>query len=110
MRLDCHRVSLHGAGCNIKQAELICARAGIMIECVRNNPFDPVANIAGTNDLSCSGLARSLKFCGMLVSNPLSSPHSLPYLGLDTYVEQLTFTGHHELARYAMQFHPSRQA
>ncbi|WEN14269.1 hypothetical protein PY254_13615 [Rhodanobacter sp. AS-Z3] len=111
MRLDCHSVSLHAVGCNIKRAELACERAGITIERVRNNPFDPVANLAGANDLSCSGLARSLKFRGLLLGDdPLASPHTLPYLGLDTYVEQLTFTGHHELARYATQFHPSETA
>ncbi|EIL91985.1 hypothetical protein [Rhodanobacter spathiphylli] len=32
------------------------------------------------------------------------------HLGLGTYVEQLRFTGHHELARYAQQFHPSEMA
>lgn len=111
MRLDCHSVCLHGAGCNIKQAELICARAGITIERVRNNPFDLVPNLAGSNDLSLSGLARSLKFRGLVLGDdPLASPHTLPYLGLDTYVEQLTFTGNHELARYARQFHPAEMA
>lgn len=111
MRLDCHSVSLHSAGCNIKRAELTCARAGITIEYVRNNPFDLVPNLAGPNDLSLGGLVRSLKFRGLVLGDdPLASPHSLPYLGLDTYVEQLAFTGHHELARYARQFHPSETA
>lgn len=111
MRLDCHSVCLHGAGCNIKLATLTCTRAGITIERVRNNPFDPVPNIFGPNDLSLSGLARSLKFRGLVPGDdPLASPHTLPYLGLDTYVEQLAFTGHHELARYARQFHPSEMA
>ncbi|WP_426690486.1 hypothetical protein [Rhodanobacter ginsengiterrae] len=111
MRLDCHSVCLHSAGCNIKRAELTCTRAGITIEHVRNNPFDLVPNLAGPNDLSLGGLARSLKFRGLVLGDdPLASPHSLPYLGLDTYVEQLAFTGHHELARYAQQFHPSEMA
>lgn len=111
LRLDCHSVSLHGAGCNIRQAEITCTRAGITIERVRNNPFDLVANLAGANDLSFSGLARSLKFRGLVLGDdPLASPHSLPYLGLDTYVEQLTFTGHNELAQYARRFHPDEQA
>lgn len=110
-RLDCHSVCLHGVGCNIKQATLTCARAGITIERVRNNPFDLVPNLCGPNDLSLSGLERSLKFRGLVFGDdPLASPHTLPYLGLDTYVEQLAFTGHHELARYARQFHPSETA
>jgi hypothetical protein len=111
MRLDCHSVSLHGAGCNIRQAELTCTRAGIVIEGVRNNPFDLVPNLAGPNDLSLGGLARSLKFRGLVLGDdPLASPHTLPYLGLDTYVEQLAFTGHHELARHARRFHPNEMA
>ncbi len=111
MRLDCHSVCLHGVGCNMKQAELTCARAGIMIERVRNNPFDLVPNIFGLNDFSLSGLARSLKFRGLVFGDdPLASPHTLPYLGLDTYVEQLAFSGQHERARYARRFHPSKMA
>ncbi len=111
MRLDFHSVCLHGVGCNIKRAELTCARAGIMIENVRNNPFDLVPNIFGLNDFNPSGLARSLKFRGLVFGgDPLASPHTLPYLGLDTYVEQLAFSGQHELARYARQFHPSKMA
>jgi hypothetical protein len=109
--LNLHSVSLHGAGCNIRQAELSCARAGIVVERVRNNPFDMVPNVFGSNDWSRSGLARSLKFYGLVRGDtPLASPHTLPYLGLDTYMEQLRFTGHHELARYARQFHPSEVA
>lgn len=108
MSLGCHSISLHAAGCNIKRAELTCERAGIRIERVLNNPFDLVANVAGANDLSCSGLARSLKFRGLVLGDdPLASPHTLPYQGLDTYVEQLRFTGHHDLANYALRFHPS---
>lgn len=72
-----------------------------------NNPFDLVPNLCGPNDCSRSGLARSLKFGGLVLGDDsLASPHTLPYLGLETYVEQLRFTGNHELARYAQQFHP----
>jgi hypothetical protein len=111
VRLDRHSVCLHGAGCNVRQAELTCTRAGITIERVRNNPFDMVPNIFGPNDWSLSGLERSWKFRGLVgKGGPLASPHTLPYLGLETYVEQLRFTGHHELARYAQQFHPSEMA
>jgi hypothetical protein len=111
IRLDRHSVCLHGAGCNIRRAELACTRAGITIERVRNNPFDAVPNIFGPNDWSLSGLKRSLKFFGLVSDGgPLASPHTLPYLGLETYVEQLRFTGHHELARYAQKFHPSEMA
>lgn len=106
--LDCHSVSLHGAGCNIMRAEHTCRRAGIAIDGVRNNPFDGVANLAGANDLSCSGLTRSIMFaCRVFGNDPLASPHTMPYLGLVTFSEQLRFTGRPLLARAAMKFHPS---
>lgn len=107
MRLDCHSVCLHGSGANVALARWACARAGIVVENVRNNPFDLVPNLCGPNDCSRSGLERSLKFSGLVLGDDsLASPHTLPYLGLETYVEQLRFTGNHELARYARQFHP----
>jgi hypothetical protein len=111
MRLDCHSVCLHSSGGDVELAKVVCTRAGIVVEQVRNNPFDPVPNLFGHVDRTCSGLARALKFQGLVRGNDsLASPHTLPYLGLDTYVEQLRFTGHHELARYARQFHPSEMA
>jgi hypothetical protein len=103
--LSCHSVSLHGAGCNIGNVRIACMRAGITIESVRNNPFDMVANGAGGNDLSRSGLARSLKFRNLVLGdNALASPHTLPYLGLETYIDQLEFSGNHEHAAYARKF------
>ncbi|HET8899922.1 MAG TPA: hypothetical protein VFN09_14225 [Rhodanobacteraceae bacterium] len=111
MRLDCHSVCLHSSGGDVELVKMVCTRAGIVVEHVRNNPFDPVPNLFGHVDRTCSGLARALKFQGLVRGNDsLASPHTLPYLGLDTYVEQLRFTGHHELARYARQFHPSEMA
>lgn len=92
-------------------AALFSTQSPVVIERLLNNPFDLVPNIAGGNDLGLRGLTRSLKFRGLVFGDdPLASPHTLPYLGLETYVEQLSFTGHHELAKRAMQFHPSEMA
>ena len=92
----CHEVSVHGSGANLVTLRHACQLAGIEVVAVRNNPFDPVANVAGCNGLLGSGLARSL-LCVDLVAgnNPLASPHTLPFLGLRTYYHQLKASGNH---------------
>jgi len=105
--LNCHSVSLHGIGSNLRDTELVCQRAGIAIHRVRNNPFDAVPNVAGCNALSTSGLFRSLCFVHNIKGgDALASPHTLPYLGLDVYIDQLRFTGHHLQARLASLYLP----
>jgi hypothetical protein len=106
-RLDCHRVSLHGMGSNLVDTELACQQVGIPVDRVRNNPFDPVPNVAGCNALTTSGLFRSLYFLPSVKrGDALASPHTLPYLGLETYIDQLRFTGHHWQARQACRYLP----
>lgn len=106
-RLDCHRVSLHGMGSNLVDTELACQKVGIKVDRVRNNPLDPVPNVAGCNALTTSGLLRALCFSRMVKGgDALASPHTLPYLGLETYIDQLHFTGHHRLARQACRYLP----
>ncbi|MCG6201792.1 hypothetical protein [Psychromonas antarctica] len=95
--LSCHTVSLHGIGCNEKDAIKVCQQAGIFINNIRNNDFDPVPNLAGANNLS-GGLARAMGFAGLL-TNTLASPHSLPFLGLEVYEKQLRMAGKEELAK-----------
>ncbi len=98
--LSCHRIALHGIGTNLGQLKQACTQAKIEIVAVRNNPYDIVPNVAGKNDLSCSGLLRSLRFFPrMLWGSELSSPHTLPYLGLETYKLQLELSGNHLAAR-----------
>lgn len=105
--LDCHRVSLHGMGSNLVDTELACQKVGIKVDRVRNNPLDPVPNVAGCNALTTSGLLRALCFSRMVKGgDALASPHTLPYLGLETYIDQLHFTGHHRLARQACRYLP----
>lgn len=103
--LNCHKISLHGAGCSISNAKMVCTQAGIEVLAVRNNPFDMVPNIAGGNDLSRSGLARSIKFRKLVLGDDsLASPHTLPYLGLETYHHQLLVTGNHDYARHVKRY------
>ncbi|EKE70565.1 hypothetical protein B3C1_13543 [Gallaecimonas xiamenensis 3-C-1] len=105
--LNCHKVSLHGVGCNMGDARLVCQQAMIQVVSSRNNPFDMVPNLAGGNDLSPSGLVRSLRFAGLVAGeNSLASPHTLPYLGLETYYHQLVMTGNHDRARMVAKYLP----
>lgn len=108
--LNCHSVSLHGVGCNLANVRRACLLAGIRIENERNNPFDLVPNVAGMNNLSASGFVRSWKFKGLVFGDdPLASPHTLPYLGLETYIHQLEFTGNHKQAAHARRYRPGSQ-
>lgn len=109
--LNCHSVSLHGVGCNLANIRHACILAGIKIEQERNNPFDFVPNLGGANDMGTSGLKRSVKFMGLVIGDDsLASPHTLPYLGLETYIHQLEFTGNHKLAAYARKYRPEQGA
>lgn len=48
----------------------------------------------GRNDLSRSSLVRSIKFMGLVFGdNSGASPHTLPFLGLETYATQLQLLG-----------------
>lgn len=108
--LNCHSISLHGVGCNLANVRHACILAGIKIENERNNPFDLVPNCAGMNDLSRSGLARSWHFRKLVFGDdPLASPHTLPYLGLETYIHQLEFTGNLEQAARARRYRPQQE-
>ncbi|WKE66611.1 hypothetical protein PVT67_05005 [Gallaecimonas kandeliae] len=103
--LNHHKVSLHGVGCNMGDARLVCQQAMIQVVSSRNNPFDMVPNLAGGNDLSASGLWRSLKFMGLVAGDDsLASPHTLPYLGIDSYHRQLLMTGNHDRARTVARY------
>ena len=97
--LSCHTVSLHGTGCSEKDALLVCKQAGIIVNNIRNNPFDLVPNVAGANNVGLSGLQRAAKFKGLVFGDDaLASPHTLPYLGIETYHAQLLLAGKKEHA------------
>lgn len=50
--------------------------------------------------LNLSGLKRALRFYQVTIHGEdfLASPHTLPYLGLETYHRQLLMAGEHGLA------------
>lgn len=105
--LTTQEVAIHGSGANIERFKEVANKMGMKINAIRNNPFDLVPNIAGANDLSASSLARSLKFRGLVFgksSNPGVSPHTLPFLGLNTYADQLQLFGNIPAATKVRKF------
>ncbi|MEH8018942.1 hypothetical protein MN202_16995 [Rheinheimera muenzenbergensis] len=106
-RLNLQQLAIHGSGANVQRLTSMASGLGIKVNAVRNNPFDLVPNIAGGNDLSPSSLCRSLKFCGLVFgpnSGPGVSPHTLPYLGIETYRQQLWMLGNHKKAAKVQRY------
>lgn len=106
-RLTSQQLALHGSGANVEKLSQLATGLGMKIVAVRNNPFDLVPNLAGGNDLSASSLCRSIKFCGLVFgrdSEPGVSPHTLPYLGIETYKEQLRMFGNHKRAAQVQRY------
>ncbi|WP_445767035.1 hypothetical protein [Rheinheimera sp.] len=106
-RLHLQQLAIHGSGANVKRLTSLATGLGIRIHTVSNNPFDLVPNIAGGNNLSPSSLCRSLKFCGLVLgpnSSPGVSPHTLPYLGIETYKQQLEMFGNYKKAAQVQRY------
>ncbi|MCS4309112.1 hypothetical protein M2404_003475 [Rheinheimera pacifica] len=106
-RLGLQQLAVHGSGANVERLINIATGLGMKITDVRNNPFDLVPNLAGGNNLSPSSLCRSLKFCGLVFgpnSGPGVSPHTLPYLGIETYRQQLWMMGNHKKAAQVQRY------
>ena len=95
--LNQHSVAVHAPGAHLKRMRSALERAGIAITRVRQNPFDLVPNLAGRNNLRASSLWRCLSFSNLVASdnggNLGVSPHTLPYLGINTYQKQLEIAG-----------------
>ena len=103
--LNGHQLAIHGSGAKLSTLTQKAQNLGMTICSVRNNPFDMVPNIAGRNGLSLSSLARSLKFCGLVTHGDVGeSPHTLPYLGIETYQAQLRLLGQHEKAEAVARY------
>ena len=106
-RLHLQQLAVHGSGANVKRLTSLATGLGLKITAISNNPFDMVPNIAGGNDLSPSSLCRSLQFCGLVLgpnSSPGVSPHTLPYLGIETYKQQLEMFGNHKKAAQVQRY------
>ncbi|UQN41965.1 hypothetical protein [Agarivorans sp. B2Z047] len=92
--LNKQQVAIHGSGAKLERVKQTASKLGMHINNVRNNPFDFVPNLAGRNDTSASGLKRSMQFLGLTFGESAgASPHSLPYLGIETYRTQLQILG-----------------
>lgn len=101
--LTTQQLAIHGSGANLDRLKRMAHSAGLTINNIRNNPFDLVPNI--TNDISSSSLARSVKFMGLTFGNEVgASPHTLPFLGLETYAEQLQLLGNIEKSTIVRKF------
>lgn len=100
--LSLNFVALH-AGAHNRNTDKALAKAGIKITDVdRNNPFDLVPNLTGAERLTYDKFKKSCQFGALVISkrNPTiaSSPHTLPFLGLESYKRQLTIAGQHRKA------------
>ncbi len=98
-------LTIHGSGSNMERIKGMANTLGIKVHKERNNPFDAVPNVAGANDLSKSSLKRSLRFFGLIRGDDsLASPHTLPYLGIETYKTQLQMLGYDKHAARVQQY------
>ncbi|WP_119968185.1 hypothetical protein [Shewanella japonica] len=97
-------LAIHGSGANVATLAHTAKQLGLNTHQARNNPFDAVPNIAGRNDLSKSSFARSVKFASALLAKPGVSPHTLPYLGIKTYHQQLLMLGDHKRAAQVKKY------
>jgi len=83
-------------------------RAKVEISHIRSNPFDLVPNIAGGANTRISSLKRCLRMSPKIAKdnggNSAVSPHTLPYLGIQTYLEQLQMSGENRAAKRVKRY------
>jgi hypothetical protein len=92
--LNRHRVAVHASGAHIGRLKANFQKAQIELVHVRNNPFDLVPNVAGFNNWGLGGLTRSIQAIGLVFGGAGgASPHTLPYIGVQTYEKQLELSG-----------------
>lgn len=106
LRLTKQEVAIHGSGSYMPRIKSIAHTLGMKVHQERNNPFDFVPNVAGRNSLSGSSLKRSFQFLGLVAFNDdsLASPHTLPYLGIETYKTQLQLIGYDKKAAQVQKY------
>jgi hypothetical protein len=99
------QLAVHGSGSNIERLKRMANSTGLKVVAIRNNPYDLVPNLAGRNDLSASSFVRSMKFRGLVTGEDAgASPHTLPFLGLVTYADQLQMLGYNDKADIVRKF------
>ncbi len=98
-------LTVHGSGAYLVRLQSAARSLGVKVNEPRNNPFDVVPNVAGRNDLSPSSLIRSMRFLGLVTGDEsLASPHTLPFLGIETYKTQLQMLGNHKHADLVQRY------
>ena len=98
-------LAVHGSGSNIERLKRIAHSTGLKVVAVRNNPYDLVPNLADRSKISSSSLVRSMKFKGLVTGGDVgASPHTLPFLGLVTYADQLQMLGYNDKADVVRKF------
>ncbi|MGY0617046.1 hypothetical protein [Vibrio sp. FJH11] len=102
--LNGHELAVHSPGGNYGILSMKAKRLGMKVQPLRSNPADFVPNVIGLNgitSLTKMNLSLSPVFIwACFLSKTIGgSPHSLPYLGLDTYEKQLRESGARQKAR-----------
>ncbi|SBS31894.1 hypothetical protein MSP8886_02275 [Marinomonas spartinae] len=104
-QLTTQQVAIHGTGAELALLQSMAKGVGIKVHSVRNNPFDPVPNIAGKVEHSRSSFIRAWRFLDNVKGGDIgASPHTLPFLGLKTYAKQLELLGYRDKAAEVLKF------
>ncbi|MET1257520.1 hypothetical protein [Aliikangiella maris] len=104
-RLTNQQVALHSIGTKAMETQRWANKVGLKIIGHNANPFDIVPNLAGGNDFSIKSLDRSIRFLPSVIwSNNAVSPHTLPFMGIQTYYRHLTEAGKHRRASWVRQY------
>lgn len=104
--LASQQLTPHGSGANLARLQQSAQKVGLKLNPARNNPFDPVPNLLALNSKSASSLARCITTLlpTALWDSPAKSAHTLPYLGAESYHQQLLMIGAHRRARRVQKY------
>ncbi|WP_221801948.1 hypothetical protein [Oceanobacter mangrovi] len=101
--LSNHSVVIHASGASVSRLKKAAAHLQLKVVKTRNNPLDLVLNLSNHRSL----LARSLFFAKHVINSDHHnglSPHTLPYLGITMYRDQLRMAGYHKDADRVQRF------
>lgn len=88
--LDKHSVTFNVGANNKEKTQRYLPAAGIKVPNYNDHPFDLVPQIIGRHATGISNIIGSALHSGyVLFGSPARSPHTLPYQGMDNYVQQM---------------------
>ncbi|WP_444994918.1 hypothetical protein [Aliikangiella sp. IMCC44359] len=103
IRLTNQQMALHSIGCQVQEVERLARELGLKVSGHNANPFDIVPNMAGGNDWSA--WRRSLMFSySVFFADEAVSPHTLPFMGINTYHRHLMEAGKDKRARWVERY------